>query len=74
LSFDVEDHHRVEAAAQIVFAADTKADSARMEASTRRILDQLAAAGVTGGLVAPAMSRSIAALPCSPYRRGHSFA
>jgi polysaccharide deacetylase family protein (PEP-CTERM system associated) len=46
-TFDIEEHHRIEAAAAIVFTADTKAEYAsRMEASTRQILDQLATANV----------------------------
>lgn len=44
-SFDVEEHHRIEAAAGLSVSAELKADySARLEASTRRLLDQLAAA------------------------------
>ncbi len=45
LSFDVEEHHRIEAAAAITCSAEQKQVYAdRMEASTRRILDQLASA------------------------------
>jgi polysaccharide deacetylase family protein (PEP-CTERM system associated) len=47
VSFDVEEHHRIEAAAGLDCTADRKSDYAdRMDASTRRILDQLAAANV----------------------------
>jgi len=47
LSFDVEEHHRIEAAAGLQVANDLKADyAARMERSTRGLLDQLAAAAV----------------------------
>lgn len=46
LSFDVEEHHRIEAAAGLAFSDAQKHDYAvRMEATTRRLLDQLAAAG-----------------------------
>ena len=47
LSFDVEEHHRIEAAAKLTCTDDQKRTYAdRMEASTRRILAQLADAGV----------------------------
>lgn len=46
-SFDVEEHYRIEAAAGLACSAELKADyAARMEAATRRLLDQLSAAGV----------------------------
>ncbi len=46
LSFDVEEHHRIEAAAKLTCADGQKRTYAdRMEASTRRILAQLADAG-----------------------------
>jgi polysaccharide deacetylase family protein (PEP-CTERM system associated) len=46
-SFDVEEHHRIEAAVGLTVSAELKADyAARMEATTRRLLDQLAAAKV----------------------------
>jgi polysaccharide deacetylase family protein (PEP-CTERM system associated) len=46
-SFDVEEHHRIEAAVGLSVSAELKADfAARMEAATRRLLDQLAAAKV----------------------------
>ncbi len=46
-SFDIEEHHRIEAAVGLAVSAELKADyAARMEASTRRLLDQLAAAKV----------------------------
>jgi len=49
LSFDVEEHHRIEAAAKLTCADDRKRTYAdRMEASTRRILAQLADAGAVG--------------------------
>ncbi len=49
LSFDVEEHHRIEAAAHLTFTPDQKAESGgRMEAATRAILAQLAAAGAPG--------------------------
>ena len=47
VSFDVEEHHRIEAAAHIICTDAMMTDYAsRMEASTHRILDQLAAASV----------------------------
>ena len=46
-SFDVEEHHRIEAAVGVAVSAELKVDyAARMEASTRRLLDQLAEAKV----------------------------
>ena len=46
-SFDIEEHYRIEAAAGLTCSAELKADyAARMEAATRRLLDQLAAANV----------------------------
>ena len=45
VSFDVEEHDRIEAAVGVSVSAELKADyAARMEASTRRLLDQLATA------------------------------
>jgi polysaccharide deacetylase family protein (PEP-CTERM system associated) len=45
ISFDVEEHHRIEAAVGLTVSTELQADySARMEAATRRLLDQLAAA------------------------------
>src|SRR5262245_21526161 len=46
-SFDLEEHHRIEAAVGLSCSAELKADyAARMESATRRLLDQLAAANV----------------------------
>lgn len=46
-SFDVEEHYRIEAAAGLTVSAELKADyAARMESTTRRLLDQLATAKV----------------------------
>ena len=46
-SFDVEEHHRIEAAAGLTVPAERQREyAARMDATTRRLLDQLAAAGV----------------------------
>ncbi len=46
LSFDVEEHDRIEAAVQLTVGPELKRTYAdRMEAATRRLLDQLAAAG-----------------------------
>lgn len=47
VSFDVEEHHRIEAAAALDCPPEQKAEYARrMEHATRRILDHLDAAGV----------------------------
>lgn len=44
-SFDVEEHYRIEAAVGLTVSAELKADyAARMESTTRRLLDQLSAA------------------------------
>lgn len=46
-SFDVEEHHRIEAAADLVVPAPLRREyGRRMEVCTRRLLDDLAAAGV----------------------------
>jgi polysaccharide deacetylase family protein (PEP-CTERM system associated) len=46
LSFDVEEHHRIEAAVGVECSPEWKTSyAARMEAATRRLLDQLAAGG-----------------------------
>ena len=43
LSFDIEEHHRIEAAAHLTVSNELQATYAqRMEATTRRLLDQLA--------------------------------
>jgi len=48
LSFDIEEHHRIEAATHLTHAAESKAMyGERMEVTTRRLLDQLAAAEAT---------------------------
>jgi polysaccharide deacetylase family protein (PEP-CTERM system associated) len=47
VSFDVEEHDRIEAAVGVSVSAELRADySARMATATRRLLDQLAAAHV----------------------------
>jgi polysaccharide deacetylase family protein (PEP-CTERM system associated) len=47
VSFDVEEHHRIEAAAKLTVTPERQREyAARMDATTRRLLDQLAAAGV----------------------------
>lgn len=69
-SFDVEEHHRIEAAAGLTVSPEQKAEYAqRMERTTRRLLDELAAASVNAtfyvvGEIArthPALVRDIAA-------------
>lgn len=47
ISFDIEEHHRIEAAVGLTVPADQQAEYARrMETTTRQLLEQLAAAGV----------------------------
>lgn len=47
VSFDVEEHHRIEAAAGLTVSPERQREYAeRMDTSTRRLLDQLAASGV----------------------------
>lgn len=69
-SFDIEEHDRIEAAVGLTVSAELRAEYAtRMEAATRRLLDQLAAAGAVGtfyvvGAIArthPKLVRDIAA-------------
>jgi polysaccharide deacetylase family protein (PEP-CTERM system associated) len=49
ISFDVEEHHRIEAAVGLVVTPELRAEyGQRMDSATRRLLDQLAAAGVKG--------------------------
>ncbi len=80
LSFDVEEHHRIEAAVGLAVPAAAKADyAARMERSTRGILDQLAAGGAVAtffvvGEVArthPRLVRDIAAAGHEVGSHGH---
>lgn len=48
-SFDIEEHDRIEAAVGLTVSAELRAEYAtRMEAATRRLLDQLAAASAVG--------------------------
>lgn len=69
-SFDIEEHDRIEAAVGLTVSAELRAEYAtRMEAATRRLLDQLAAASAVGtfyvvGAIArthPKLVRDIAA-------------
>ncbi len=48
-SFDLEEHHRIEAAVGVTVSVERKAEyGVRMEVATHRLLDQLAAARVLG--------------------------
>jgi polysaccharide deacetylase family protein (PEP-CTERM system associated) len=88
LSFDVEEHHRIEAASALDVPSDLKREYAeRMEWNTRQILDQLAAAGAVAtfyvvGEIAethPGLVRDIAAAGHEvgthswSHRRVHTF-
>ncbi len=72
-SFDIEEHHRIEAAVGLACSTELKADyAARMEASTRRLLDQLAAANVAATFyVVGEIARSHPALVRDIHAAGH---
>jgi polysaccharide deacetylase family protein (PEP-CTERM system associated) len=72
-SFDVEEHHRIEAAAGLTVPAELKAEYAnRMEATTRRLLDRLAAAGMKATFyVVGEIARTHPALVRSIHDAGH---
>jgi polysaccharide deacetylase family protein (PEP-CTERM system associated) len=72
-SFDVEEHHRIEAAAQLAVSPEQKADYAgRMEVATRRLLDQLAAANVRATFyVVGEIARSHPGLVRDMHAAGH---
>jgi polysaccharide deacetylase family protein (PEP-CTERM system associated) len=73
LSFDVEEHHRIEAAVGLDVPSTTKAEyGRRMELTTRRLLDQLAAAGTTATFyVVGEIARSHPALVRAIHAAGH---
>ena len=83
LSFDIEEHDRIEAAARLTVPAEAKAVyAARMVGATERILDQLAAAGTVAtfyivGEIArthPQLVRAIAAGGTRSARTGGTTA
>ncbi len=73
LSFDIEEHHRIEAAASVTCSPEQKAAYAtRMEHATRRILDQLAAAGVKATFfIVGEIARTHPALVRAIHEAGH---
>src|SRR5436190_7074643 len=73
VSFDVEEHHRIEAAAGLACPADRQAEyGQRMEHSTRRLLDYLCAAGVKGTFyVVGEIARSHPGLVRDIHAAGH---
>jgi polysaccharide deacetylase family protein (PEP-CTERM system associated) len=80
LSFDVEEHHRIEAAVGLTVSAELRTDYAtRLETSTRRLLDQLAAAQVHGtfyvvGEIARARPQLVRDIHAAGHEVGsHSF-
>jgi polysaccharide deacetylase family protein (PEP-CTERM system associated) len=76
LSFDVEEHHRIEAAVGLVCAAEVKAEyGARMEVSTRRLLDQLAGAkALATFFIVGEIARTHPALVRDIHAAGHEVA
>ncbi len=72
-SFDVEEHHRIEAAVGLPVSAELRTDyAARMEAATRHLLDQLAAAQVTATFyVVGEIARSHPKLVRDIHEAGH---
>jgi polysaccharide deacetylase family protein (PEP-CTERM system associated) len=72
-SFDVEEHHRIEAAVGLTVSAELRAEyAARMEAATRRLLDQLAAARVLATFyVVGEIARTHPALVRDIHAAGH---
>jgi polysaccharide deacetylase family protein (PEP-CTERM system associated) len=73
ISFDVEEHHRIEAAVGLAVSADVRAEyAARMDAATRRLLDQLAAADVLATFyVVGEIARTHPALVRAIHAAGH---
>jgi polysaccharide deacetylase family protein (PEP-CTERM system associated) len=76
VSFDVEEHNRIEAAVGLTIAAELKAEyAARMESSTRRLLDQLAEAKVVATFfVVGEIARSHTQLIRDMHAAGHEVA
>jgi polysaccharide deacetylase family protein (PEP-CTERM system associated) len=73
LSFDVEEHHRIEAAAGLAVSRDRKFEYLeRMEMTTRRLLDLLARAETRATFfVVGDIARTAPALVREIYRAGH---
>jgi polysaccharide deacetylase family protein (PEP-CTERM system associated) len=76
LSFDVEEHHRIEAAVALQVGEDLKARYAsRLDDSTRWLLDQLACHGLRATFfVVGQTARDNAALVRAIHDRGHELA
>ncbi|HSQ57396.1 MAG TPA: XrtA system polysaccharide deacetylase [Gemmata sp.] len=72
-SFDVEEHYRIEAAHGLSFTPEAKGEYARrMEATTRQILDQLAAANVKATFyIVGQIAKTHAALVRDIHAAGH---
>lgn len=72
-SFDVEEHHRIEAAVGLTCSGESKAEYARrMEATTRTLLDHLAAAKVHATFyIVGEIAHTNAALVCDIHAAGH---
>lgn len=72
-SFDVEEHHRIEAASGLTVSVELKAEYARrMEAATRRLLDQLRAASATATFyIVGEIARTHPALVRDVHAAGH---
>jgi polysaccharide deacetylase family protein (PEP-CTERM system associated) len=73
LSFDVEEHHRIEAAARLTCSTERKGEYAsRMERTTRQILDLLARGGVKATFyVVGEIARTHPALVRDIHAAGH---
>jgi polysaccharide deacetylase family protein (PEP-CTERM system associated) len=73
LSFDVEEHHRIEAAAGLPVARERRQEyGRRMERSTRRLLEHLAGAGVKATFfVVGEIARTSPALVRDIHAMGH---
>jgi polysaccharide deacetylase family protein (PEP-CTERM system associated) len=76
LSFDVEEHYRIEAAAGLEFSAEQKAHyAARLEPSTHWILDELARHEVKATFfIVGQIARDNAALVKAIHQAGHEIA
>jgi polysaccharide deacetylase family protein (PEP-CTERM system associated) len=72
-SFDVEEHHRIEAASGLAVSVELKAEyGRRMEAATRRLLDQLSAAGAVASFyIVGEIARTHPALVRDVHAAGH---
>ena len=80
LSFDIEEHHRIEAATRLQPAPESAATyGRRMEATTRRLIDQLAGAGAPAtffivGEIAQSQPQLVRAIAAAGHEIGsHSY-